>query len=197
MRKRKCFVGFALALVAIFGLGSAAFAADGTITPTSPFSNPTQAVTIDYSGLTPNQPYIFAQCNNDQGAAFDPNADCSPFHTLFVNGNATGSGQVQLTLKEIPDDADDNGWTCDRTGAADGTVNDSFGRRKYSQCQLRINDNTLSSTANVKFIPIAWTGGPDPVVPEAPFSVLLPLGGIAVIGAAYFVLRSRKPAMSL
>lgn len=192
MRKHKLMLGALCVIAALFGLGGSAFAASGSINPTSPFSNPTQQVTITYSGLTPNKPYIFAQCNNDQGGAFDPNVDCSPFHTVFINGNATGSGSQIVTLKEIPDDADDIGWTCDHTGTPTGSTTDVSGRKKYSQCQLRINDDSLSSTANVTFLPIAWQAQPDPVVPEAPYAVLLPIASIAVIGGAYVVLRGRK-----
>lgn len=192
MRKHKLIVGALLVIAGLFGFGSAAFAASGTITPTPPFSSPRQTVTIQYSNMTPNQPVILAMCNNDQGASFDPVIDCSPFHTLFVNGTPSGAGTETLELAEVPDDADDLGWTCDRTGTPDGATTDTSGRRKFSQCQLRINDNTLTSTANVTFLPISWTGGPDPVIPEAPFAILLPLAGLAAAGGAYLVLRGRR-----
>ena len=190
MRKRSLVLGVLLVVVGVFGFGSSAFAAaTATLSPASPFSTPSVSVTVTYSGMTPNQPVFLAECNNDQGPNFDANADCSPFTTTQFNGNATGSGVQTVILQEVPDDAGDIGWDCNHTlGTPTGVV--SGGIKHYSVCQFRINDSSVASTANVQIQPIQW-GAPSTDVPEAPLAILLPLGGLALIGGAYLILRGR------
>ena len=183
-------------VVAVVMLGSAAYAAgSGTVTPNTGLTD--QDVTVAYSGMAPNGQAFISQCNNDQGTDFDLLADCSFLSLKQGDIDASGNGSKVFPVKKNPTELADGDvdWRCDASGTPTGQL-DANNIRVFSVCRIRVTDGDYATTTNAFFRDITFAGEPEPVVPEAPYAILLPLGAVAVAGAAFMVLRNRKPALS-
>jgi hypothetical protein len=63
----------------------------------------------------------------------------------------------------------------------------------YTTCQIKVTDTSPLATTNEFFLPITFGSG-TPVVPEAEFAVLLPLGALLLLAGTFFIVRNRRPA---
>jgi hypothetical protein len=195
--KRTVF-GVFLAAFAVLAISGTAFAAH-TVTPSENVTDG-QQVTVSVTGLPANATAHVQQCNNDTGTDFDPVADCSfnGLRVLLLDASGAGTLTDFVVRQEPIGYADgDVDWKCDPTGAPDGSVSvaaPAGTARVYSVCRIRVVEAPFTEQNNQSFQNISFASGtePEPVVPEAPLVVLLPLGGIALLGGAYFVLRGRN-----
>lgn len=217
---KKAIGGAAAAAAAVLTMSAPAFAAHtistSTINVGSGFVS--QPVDVNVSGLSGNPSFNIALCNNDQGADFDPTFDCDLIGSrqsisLLADGSRVLTGTTTpfqaFAVRSIPLDPDAD-WRCAPDGTTDGATVVTAGQRVYSTCRVRVwtgglTDTTSQSFQNVTFQavtppptttapPTTTTApGPDPVVPEAPYAALLPLGAVAVLGGGYLIVRNRKP----
>jgi hypothetical protein len=199
---KRMLAGVFLSVLVVLGFSSAAMAA-GNYTPSSPLTPNAQGkatVTVNWTGMAQNQPVIIEQCNN-VNAGFELLNDCTFLSLILVNGTANGEGNTTFTVSKVQDGWEDlsRPWVCDPSGTPDGSGPlDAEGRQVFSTCRIRVTDESRETTTRQFFLPFQFGQGepePEPVVPEAPFAVLLPLGAVAVAGGAFFVLRNRKPAL--
>jgi hypothetical protein len=196
-RTSKLVVAATTAIVAIMAFGPAAYAAGtGSVTPSTNLTDG-QSVSVSYSGMQANGQAFISECNNDQGTDFDLFADCSFLSLTQGDIDASGNGSKNFTVKKNPTELADGDvdWRCDASGTPTGQL-DANNIRVFSTCRIRVTDGDYGTTTNAFFRDISFASAPDPVVPEAPLAVLLPLGAVAVAGAAFFVLRNRKPTLS-
>ena len=179
-------MGRTLAALAISGLATLAAAAPagaaGTVTVT-PASNLTDgtAVTVSWTGLTPNQTPSIVQCK-DAPTTGASGADCE-FLTLTTASDASngaGAGSDTFVVHDTAGLAALNTRTevlCDATHAGSILVLDNP------------NDNTTGA-----YKQISCTGS-NPQVPETSFVWGLPLGA-AAIGGFFLYRRSRRSAFA-
>jgi hypothetical protein len=181
-RKVATGVAAAAGVVALAG-GAPAFGA-ATVTPNSGLTNGS-VVTINWSGFNPNEIVFINECWKAQDdPTFDPFASCSPVNSLNPSSAPDGSGTTQFTI-----------WA----GLDPNVGEDSCGFHDpnelafHDTCYIRLAPGAQAGTARDETYAITFQ---TTQVPEAPYTVLLPLGAVAVLGGAYFVVRnrSRKPA---
>jgi hypothetical protein len=180
-----------LAVLAFAGIAGAA----GTVTPNSNLVN-NQLVNVDWSAMTPGQSIYITQCLNKPPAEIQRTTECSSVRQITVGGqfNATGSGETGTDAILNPDfrvftgiePGGDQTYACGPEGMV---VPEGY--TLYTTCLIRITDTSPSSTLNESFTPITFGSG-TPVVPEAEFAVLLPLGALMLLGATFFIVRNRR-----
>lgn len=174
----------------IGGFGTAAMAA-GSVTPNDiPASGNAAArtVTVAWSGLPINTTVFIEQCNRDGngvGVVFTPLSDCSQATYSNPSTGPTGSGSAQFELFS-GDDPNESGWSC-----GPGSTSAPSTGLVYSTCYVRLSTGVQSNVATDEFYPVTFSS--NPVVPESPLNVLLPLSAVAVLGGgAYLITRNRK-----
>ncbi len=154
-------------------------AAAGTVTVTPQnITADGQVVTVTWSGFT--APTFLAQCSKSITAAdFNPDIYCdNDTNGGVVNGPFAGTAQV-TTFKG---DRDLFGWACGSTVS---------GLPVSNPCYIRIAQGGSGNLDGDVEIPITYV---QEVVPEVPYSVLLPMGAIAAIGTGIFLNRRRMAA---
>lgn len=158
-----------------------------------------ETITINYSNLTVppgNSNVVFIQqCWKNDSGVFNQILDCS--QSTGINPAYPGTGSATF---DVFGGADPNleEWGC-------GPQTPS-GIPTASTCYIRLAPGNANNTATDEFYPITFNGvvaptttvaettttaGPGTEVPEVPLNVLLPLGGLAVIGGAVVVTRRR------
>jgi hypothetical protein len=180
--RRKVLAGVAAAVATtVMAAGAPAFGA-ATVTPNSNLNNG-DLVNVNFSGFQPNEVVFINECWVAQdNPAFDPNSSCSPANGINPSANASGSGTTQFQI-----------WA-----GADPNIGESAcgfsapGATLVTTCYIRVAPGDFFGTSRDESYPITFATGP--AVPEAPYTVLLPLGALAVLGGAYFVVRNRKAA---
>jgi len=181
---RKAAIGVAAvgAAVALAG-GAPAFGA-ATVNPSSGLTNGS-VVNINWSGFNPNEIVFINECWKAQDdPTFDPIGSCSPVNSINPSSDATGAGSTSFTI-----------WA----GLDPNVGEDSCGFHDPNEltfhptCYVRLSPGALLGTSRDESYAITFQQAE---VPEAPYTVLLPLGALAVLGGAYFVVRNRhrKPA---
>lgn len=204
VKARKMFVAASIAAAATLSLAGVAGAAVDTskITPTGgTFApNDTTTVTGTAGAVSANAQVVISLCRNANiGASFNPQNDCdftSAVNTLDPAG-ADGSFSDSFTFV-VP-----SAWGSACTVSA--------------PCRLRINTGVFNDTADQAFISnfvvqaaptttttqattttttqaTTTTTTPEPVVPEVPLNIMIPLGGGAVLSGAYFLVRRGRTA---
>jgi hypothetical protein len=199
---KKAFTGALATAAAVVTMAAPAFAAH-TVTPQTGL---TAGQGVDVTVTLPGQAsFWIGQCNNDQGPDFDSTFDCDLIgaynRNLDAAGNRTLTGATApynaFVVRKVQLDPDAD-WACDTTGTTDGaTVVDGAGRRVYSTCRIRVWTGDKTGAENQSFQNITFAGDSQPVVPEAPFAALLPVGAVAVLAGGYLIVRGRKPAMNV
>jgi len=164
------------------GLGSAAMAAGSLSTSVIPAAG--GSTTVSWSGLPINSTVFIEQCNRDgnaPGVIFTPLSDCSQATSLNPSTGPTGSG-TQVFAMFGGDDPNESGWGCgpNTTGI------------KYDTCYVRLVTGVQTNVATDEFYPVTFSTDPEPVVPEVPLNILLPLSAAAVLGGGYYITRKRK-----
>ena len=174
----------AMAASASLGIAGSAGAVvvGGSVTPQGGTFTDGQTITVSGAPGTVagNAQVVVSLCaNTDSGVAFDPFNDCDFDSALnFADpANADGSFSDFFTIIDPP-------VKFDCTAAL--------------PCRLRINTGVFSGVGDQAFIPGFIVGTtapvPDPVIPEVPLNVLIPLGGAAAMGGAYFLVRRGRTA---
>ena len=169
------------------------------------------SLTANFSGLVAdasNPAFNVFLCNPKAATGtYNGSTDCLPLTAPTVN--STNGGGIIAGIK-IGDGAHDAraisgniDWECDASGSVAGVVDPidhGVGPSKiYSDCFVVIREGSLVDTSDSKneLFPVKFvTGAPPQDVPEAPFAILLPLGGLAAVGGAYLILRRRTPSMA-
>lgn len=194
------FVGAAVAAFAgVLLFSSTAFAAS-SVTPSTVTSDG-QLVTVSSSDMGSATVAYIGMCNNTNPSLITGAnlfIECA-FQTIdqadVVGGTITPPKQYPVVYASPDAQNGDITWKCGPTGNATGTVTDpSDGLRVFNPCQIRLSPGTTNNTDADVFVPINFAQGPGTDVPEAPLTILLPIGGIAVIGGAYLILRRRPTA---
>jgi hypothetical protein len=192
----KALGGAVLAAAALMVTAGPASAAT-SVTPSTDLTSPNfttgtgPTVALTWSGLTAGQ--TVSLCSKDPGDAslspvrapdstFDPDADCK----LITTGLAA-SGSYNAVLKNP--DPTLTAWAC-------GISSDPASAPDQATCWVRFVAPTNSATAGQIGLPVTFKLTPDPVVPEAPFAILLPAGAAAVAGIGYALNRRRRLTMS-
>ncbi len=184
----------AAALMVTAGPASAATSVSPSTNLTSPNfttgSGPTVAVT--WSGLATTG-ITLSLCAKDPGDAslspvrapdstFDPDADCK-----LITTGLPASGSYNAVLKNP--DPSLTAWAC-------GISTSPLDAPDQATCWVRFVSPTNSATAGQIGLPVTFDLAPAPVVPEAPFAILLPAGAAAVAGIGYALNRRRRLTMS-
>jgi hypothetical protein len=200
---RRTVLALAASLMAVLALGTPAFAASGSVAPNSGIT-PLQLVKVNWAGMNANTTVFIELCNNKTAAeGFDPIADCKSRVSRASGFNSTGSGSTGTNSTTNKDYAvrsneasADGTWACAGTGTDVTTVsNQQTGVTPvlYATCKIHVFTGSLGDGSPELYLPITFAGGtPSPVVPEAPYAVLLPLASIAVLGGAFLVLRNKR-----
>lgn len=173
-------------------LGVGVAAADVTVTPNSNLTAG-QTITVSYTGLVPGQLGFVYECweTDTTKPKFSFAADCYTYsqNTFVIGANGSGTFQYSALLAET--DQVNEEYACGReTPGTEGTLPPANVR---STCYIRVNDTSPGNNASDQFTPITFAYG-QPPIPEAPYSALLPLGALAVLGGGYAVLRNRRSA---
>ena len=182
----KALGGAVLAAAALMLTAGPASAAS-SVTPSNNFTT-NQSVTLTWSGLA--GPIALSLCSKDPGDAsltpprpadptFDPTVDCK-----FGSSGLAAAGTAQMSLQN-PDPAL-FGWAC-------GISSDLTNAPSQADCWVRFANPTNVATAGNIGLPITFNLTPvTPVVPEAPFAILLPTGAAAIAGIGYAFSRRRR-----
>jgi hypothetical protein len=165
---------------AVLATAAPAFAAGSmTVNPATNLVDG-QAVTLTWTGFT--APVTAAQCSKSIAApGFDPSIDCD----YDTNGGVVNAGQTgTATFNVFKGDRPLLGWSCGPSAS---------GLEVRNTCYIRVTQNGNANVADDIELPITFA--PDnPVVPEVPYSVLLPMGAIAALGAGLYLNRRRVAA---
>lgn len=196
--KTKVLIALGTAVGALGMAGSAYAAGTFTVTPNTGLVDQ-QLVQVSYSGMKPNSLIIARMCRGTRATTpgFNVNTDCSQYsEDTTSTSNAAGSGTIPgftnggyLVYKGQALDGGGLGlpWAC--VGPND-TV--PAGIQKVTNCQLRLTDGDVTQVTNESFQTLTFADAAGVNVPESKYAVLLPLGGLAVLAGAFFVLRNRK-----
>lgn len=179
----------------------------GTIT--SPSANPytvpgdatgtPQSFTVSGSGFTQGQQVYIEQCDGvpSSTAGWSPTEHCdlgtSPAAvTVGAAGTVTfPANNANFGFTPFKGLSPQGLFTCG--SPADTDPND--GLPYFENCQVRISTSNTAVTADQAFftltLPDAET--PPPSTPEAPYAVLLPVGGVAAAGAFLYLKKRRAP----
>jgi hypothetical protein len=188
----------AIPFLSVIGLAGSASAAGSVVVSPNPVpaAGALNAV-ITGTGWTPGDQLFISQCvdvaRQAGGAVFNPATDCEANTAAPGVDNANAAGAINENFDIVagvvsPTTSGGQGFTCNAT----------------NPCRIRISAGTFLDTANQAFAPItfeAGTGattttttvvGPNPVVPESPLPIMLPIGAAAVLGAGYMMLRKGR-----
>jgi hypothetical protein len=203
----------AIVVTLMFSASAATAVTGGSLSKNLNIAN-AELIRVFWSGVPAGTDVVISQCN---GKALDPSfdlaLDCGQGQIKSSAYTVSGSGQTGTTCpggtaSTIPCNTGLNrdyrifvdfdftelGWEC----GAPGTPVAEAGDVKYSTCYIRVTEGQHTNLDADFFLPMTWEDQvePEPVVPEAPYAVLLPAGAVAVAAAAYFVLRNRRPTIA-
>ncbi len=148
-------------------------------------------VTVDVT-FTPTTKRIFVlQCFADGS---DPNFDyaskCSNLSEYTQNVDQNPSGKFKFDVFRGPEPSGDETWGC--FAAADPAP---LGITKNTTCYLRLTTESEGNTTDQVFTPFTFAVS-NPVIPEVPLAVMLPILALAVFGGGLYLQRRRRPATS-
>jgi hypothetical protein len=190
---RKVLAAVGVAAVSSVGFAAAASAAPNfTPNPNSNLSNG-DISTLTYSGYPAGQLMYALQCDNNttNNPNLDITRDCDPLSlNTDSTSDANGSGSIDFSVFVGKPLQPNLKWVCQ--AASDPVPPGGF--TAFSTCYIRLTDNQATNVTDAVFQPITFKPTTTPPVPEAPFTVLLPLGALVVLGGAYFVVRNRRHA---
>lgn len=182
--------------------GSASAAGSVVVTPNPvPAAGAPQALVVG-SGLTPGDQIFMSQCvdapRQANPASFNPFTDCEAVYATAaidaVDASGTFTDNFDIYTGVVrPTTQGGVGFTCDST----------------KPCRIRLSVGTFAATAGQVFAPLSILVGtpvttttaaattttvvdPNPVVPESPLPIMLPIGAAAVLGAGYMMLRKGR-----
>jgi hypothetical protein len=181
---------------------------DPTFSVSSDCDSDTQvAITVDASG---NANFLAAPADNDNYSVplfhgvgpsdffnclapnDDPNASETAIGTATGDKGFTGTdprgglsdGPASLTI-----DPDVPSYGASTVGTAGGGT---------SPCTIRFSNSAETATASDVYTPLSLTStvpsGPGTTVPESPLAILLPIGGVVLLGGAGFIMTRKRRA---
>lgn len=176
----KTLAGVAFSAAAVLVSAAPAFAAEMSANPTANLVDG-QAVNVSWSGFA--NPTFMSQCSRSvSDPTFVPELHCD-FDTN--GGVVVGPTSGTATINVFKGDRPLLGWACGATAE---------GLELSTTCYIRITDISQVATANDIEVPFTYAPDVEPVIPEVPYSVLLPLGAVAAIGAGVYLNRRRIAA---
>jgi hypothetical protein len=192
-RKTKAAIA-AASVVGVLGMAGSAYAAGAfTITPNTGLTDQ-QTVQLSFSGFPANTLMFARQCRGTrvQIPTLSLTTDCGLYtEDTTVTSDANGAGVINYVVtkgQELNASGSANlPWSC--VGAGD-TV--PAGVTKVTSCTVRLTDNTSANNNDEQFQTLSFADAAGVQVPESRYAVLLPLGGLAVLAGAFFVVRNRK-----
>ena len=137
-------------------------------------------VDINRGGFAPGQVVFVQQCRRTEvpaAPAFDPEADCSQATGLNPSANASGSVVQTFTLFQ-GDEPNLGEWAC----------------ATPASCFVRLAPDTKSNIGADVFFALTPASLPEPVIPESPFAILLPVGAMGLLIGGFAVARKRRAA---
>jgi hypothetical protein len=176
----KTLAGTAASVAAIVASALPAAAA-GTVTATpTTITTDGQAVQVTWEGFT--GPTFLTQCSKSIGdPSFNPDFDCdNDTNGGVVLGPIAGSATINVFVGDKPL----FGWAC---------FTSAEGLEVRNPCYLRMSQVGTGNLDGDFEVALNYSA-PQPVIPEVPYSVLLPMGAIAAIGAGIFLNRRRLAA---
>lgn len=195
------------AAISLMLLAAPASAGSITTPSSSPFTVPgdatgtPQSFTVSGSGFTQGQQVYIEQCDGvpSSAAGWTPTEHCdlgtSPSAvTVGAGGTVTfPANNANFGFTPFKGLSPQGLFTCG--SPADTDPND--GLPYFENCQVRISTSNTAVTADQAFITITLPDAatPPPSTPEAPYALLLPLGGIAA-AAGFLTIRSRRASNS-
>ncbi len=176
--RAKTLTGAAFGAAMALASAAPAFAGTGSVNPTV-ITTDGQNVTVSWSGFANN--VFVSQCSvSIADPFFTPSEHCETENALVGLPGAGGSAQFSVFKGPRPL----LGFAC---GVTDDAVNNPV-----KPCFIRITDISPESTSND--IEFALTFPSDPVVPEVPYTILLPLAAAGALGAGLYLNRRRAAA---
>lgn len=201
LKKLACALALAAAGTAVSVPMAAAAPPTGvTVTPTVIAPDPSNGIPQGGLGFTPLQitgggvvfgdNIFFSQCfKTIADPTFDPALDCDIVSGAFTSvapGATTFNFLYRGTFRG--DSPSDIPFACAEPGYTSPNA-----YTVLNTCFIRITTGSPGNTDNDTEVPVTFSaGGPGPVIPEAPYAALLPLGALAVLGGGYLVLRNRR-----
>lgn len=192
-RNRARRLGSAIAVVVCASLATVVPAgAAVSITPNPIPVSPGQTsadVTLNYSGLPAFKRLFVLQCFKPHSdPTFSYLSDCSNLSEITVNpvDNPTGNGALTIPVFRGPEPSTDVDWGCFAEG---DTVPSGYTR--YTTCYLRITADTASNNIDAQSVAFTFTEQ-DPVIPESPLTIALPILAAAVLGGGILINRRRS-----
>ena len=180
-----------LVTLALGAISAPAIAAVSGVT-VSKTTGLTDGETITITGATSalSSALQFSLCNEaNAGPAFNPVTDCSADSADPSNISVGGTFSVaySLPLSLGGQGTPGNGIKC---GPQPNGTN--------LNCRMRVQDTTdfLDTTAASNQFVLLSFGTSQPVVPEAPVAVLLPIGALVVLGGGYLMIRRNRQTLA-
>ncbi len=196
------------AAVSLLLLASPASAGTITTPSSSPFTVPgdatgtPQSFTVSGSGFTQGQQIYIEQCDGvaPSTAGWTPTEHCdlgtSPSAVVVpASGNVTfPANDNNFGFTPFKGLSPQGLFTCG--SPTDTDPND--GLPFFKNCTVRISTSNTNVTADQAFITMTLPDAetPPPSTPEAPYAILLPVGGVAAAGAFLF-LKKRRATSSI
>ncbi|MFN0025682.1 MAG: hypothetical protein ACKV2O_00660 [Acidimicrobiales bacterium] len=172
----------------------------GNVTPQGGTFTDGQVITVAGSAgtVSPSAQLIVSLCRNTNiGVSFDPQADCDFTNSqVFVDPAFSDGSFGDSFAMTDPADFDCTVAAPCRLRVNVGTFFDPSDQAFIPGFVISgpVVTTTTTTTAPTTTAPTTSTTAPDPIIPEAPLNVLIPLGGAAALGGAYFLLRRGRTA---
>lgn len=149
-------------------------------------------VTVSVGWTQPtNKRLFFLQCYADASdPLFDYAAKCSNLSEITTNPVAATSGTLQFKLFRGAEPSGDETWGC----FAQSDTPPAGITTKATTCFVRVTNDNENNTTDQQFAPFTFVVS-NPVIPETPLAVMIPLVALAVIGGGLHLQRRRHSAM--
>lgn len=189
-------------------LAASPASAQTIVSPTAPFTAPNLpsgqtgpypaaigSFTITFSGFPAKTDVFAEECDGlAGGSSWNPTTDCDPVtEPAGVESSATGTGTFtaydpNFGFNAFRGESPSDLFAC----VPPDEAGDSFGGVPvYTDCQLRLTTDDISTSAPETFLAMA-TPDPAATIPETRYDVLLPIGALLMLGGAYVIARKRR-----
>ena len=191
------------ATVGLLMLATPAFATAITAPSSNPFTvsgdatGAPQPFTVTGSGFTAGSQVYVEQCDgvSPTAANYDPSEHCdigtSPSGaTVASDGTVTFPSTVNnFKFRPVKGVSPQSLFTC----GAPSDTDPNDGIPYFENCQVRIATSRTATTSDQVYLTMVMPDAvtPPPDTPEAPFAILLPVGGVVAAGA-FLTIRNRR-----
>ena len=191
------------ATVGLLMLATPAFATAITSPSANPYTVPGDATgapqpfTVTGSGFTPSTQVYIEQCDgvSPTVSGYDPSEHCdvgtSPSgFSVQSDGVVTFlSTSSNFKFRPVKGLSPQGLFTC----GAPSDTDPNDGTPYFENCQVRVASSRTAVTSDQQYFTMVMPDAvtPPPDTPEAPFAILLPVGGVAA-AAAFLTIRNRR-----